>query len=299
MRAGRIACYALILLSLVLFIVSSQKVLAQTQARDQAADPYHDIQQEIIALRNEFKQWIQRAEQDQATIQQYIGDKLTELTEIAENGTPSYAERVEKAADVQAAVDSYSATIGALEEMVGTLETTMNAHLDQIETTLADLKVRGIPRQRTAVEPGGVPVPGVTETPEVPEEVPTMQFPPGQLFRAAYGFYMDGDYDTAIAGFQKYLLDYPDTQLAGAAQYWIAESLVKLEEYEIALEEYDRLIAKYPNNDKLPDGYYGKAAVLLKMGRADEARQLWQYVVDHYQGSIAAKKAEDRLQELQ
>jgi tol-pal system protein YbgF len=178
----------------------------------------------------------------------------------------------------------------------------MNAGLDKIEMALAAIEVSGIRRQGTAVEPDGLPVPQATELSEgsQPEEdVPMLQIPPGQLFRAAYGFYMDGDYDTAIAGFQKYLFDYPDTQLAGAAQYWIAESLAKLEEYEIALQEYDRLLTQYPQNDKLPDGYYGKASVLAKLGQTEEARQLLHYVLDHFGGSIAARKAENRLQEMQ
>lgn len=299
----------LLSLSLIVFVSGTPHAVAQPQpqaqsqaqpqAQTQTADELDTMQQDIITLRNEFKQWLQKAEQDQETVQQHIGDKLTELIALIESGFPSYAERVEQATALQTAIEAYSAEIGTFEDTVGSIETTMNARLDQIETTLAELKVRGVPRRRGPAEPGGVPVPGATGTPEVTENVPSMQFPPGQLFRAAYGFYMDGDYDTAIAGFQKYLFDFPNTQLAGAAQYWIAESLVKVAEYDIALEEYERLITQYPNNDKLPDGYYGKASALLKLGRIDEAKQVLQYLVDHYQGSLAAKKAEERLQGMQ
>ncbi len=286
----------LLSVSFVFLIRSPQHALAQSQTDD----PLNDIQQEIIAVRNEFKLWVQKNEQDQETIQQYIGGKLTELLEITEKGIPSYAERMEKAAELQAAIDSYNVGIEELEDTLGTIEATMNGHLDQIEQTLTQIKTRGVPRRRNAAASGGTPVPATTHgLPEQQEDGPILQIPPGQLFRAAYGFYMEEDYDTAIAGFQKYLIDYPDTQLAGAAQYWIAESLTKLEEYDIALQEYEYLITHYPENDKLPDGYYGKASMLLKLGQTDEARQLLQYVADHYRGTIAARKADNRLQEIQ
>ena len=285
----------LLSVSFILLIGSPQYALAQPQT----ADPLQDIQQEIIAVRNEFKLWIQKTDHDQETIHQHIGDKLTELLELTEKGLHSYAERVEKATELQTAINSYNGGIYNLEDTLGGIEVTMNAHLDQIEQTLTQIKASGVPRRRNATEPGGLPVPSATAAlPDQQGDMPMLQIPPGQLFRAAYGFYMEGDYDTSIAGFQKYLIDYPDTQLAGAAQYWIAESLTKLEEYEIALAEYEYLITQYPQNDKLPDGYYGKASVLLKLGQTDAARQLLQYVADHYRGTIAARKAGNRLQEI-
>jgi tol-pal system protein YbgF len=123
------------------------------------------------------------------------------------------------------------------------------------------------------------------------------EFAPGQFFRGVYRIFIDGDYETAIAGFQKFLNDFPTSPLAGAAQYWIAESFVRLGEYDLALQEYQRLITTYPSNDKIPDAYYGIGATLLKLGRTEEANAAFQYVLDHHAGSIAAQKARNRLQE--
>ena len=110
--------------------------------------------------------------------------------------------------------------------------------------------------------------------------------------------YMEGDYETAIAGFQKFLADYPNHQLVGAAQYWIAESFAKLEEYETAVQEYDYLIEKYPQNDKIADAYYGKGIALLQLGKFNEAKYHFTYVVEHFPGTGAAQKAGNRLEEL-
>lgn len=269
--------------------------IGQTQQQE----PFEQLQQQIITVRNEFKQWIQRSEKDREAIQEYVEEHLEELLSEHEDSQPYYPELQEHVERVHSTIENYSAGIDALEQSVATFESTMNEQLDQIEATLADIKIRGLPKPHREREPVAPP-PVSDEGVEAPlEELPPpLEIPPGQLFRAAYKFYMESDYDTAIAGFQKYLFDYPDTQLTGAAQYWIAESLSKLEEYDIAIEEYDRLIASYPQSEKLPDAYYGKAMALLKVGQPADAKVLFQYVLDHFRGTIAAKKAENRLQEL-
>ena len=73
---------------------------------------------------------------------------------------------------------------------------------------------------------------------------------------------------------------------------------MKLEEYEIALQEYNRLLNSYPRNDKVPDAHYGIGSALLKMGNTNEAQTKFRYVADHFGGTIAAKKAQKRLEEF-
>lgn len=246
-----------------------------------------DIQNQVITLRNEFKLRIQRAENDQMAIQAHFTAKLKYLLDKQQSTSAFYPEFTTKVGEVKSLLDTYNDKIAMLEQVVNTLETTLDVNLTTIESQLAALKQQGLQK-----------VPAVSQKPGETQPEPVLDFAPGQLFRAAYRIYMEGDYPTAIVGFQKYLEEYPNTQLAGSAQYWIAESFVKLEEYETALQEYDLLITKYPRDDKVPDAYYGKGVALVKLGKIEDAKSLFTYVIERFPRTVAAKKAGERLEEL-
>jgi tol-pal system protein YbgF len=246
-----------------------------------------DIQNQVIALRTEFKLRIQRAENDQMTIQEHLTTKLKDVLDKQQSTGVSYPEFTTKVEALKSLLDTYNDKITTLEQVLNTLETTLDTNLTTIETQLAALKQQGLHK-----------APAASQKPGETQPEPVLDFAPGQLFRAAYRIYMEGDYPTAIVGFQKYLEEYPNTQLAGSAQYWIAESFVKLEEYETALQEYDLLITKYPRDDKVPDAYYGKGSALIKLGKIEDAKSLFTDVIEHFPTTVAAKKAGERLEEL-
>jgi tol-pal system protein YbgF len=270
---------------------SGQTVDKSKTAVDKTVETLNEIQNQIISLRNEFKLRVQKAEEDQVTIYEYIQTKLEELINSQQSLNKSYPAFKEKVEELKTLLDTYNDKIMTLEQTVDTMESTMYENLDNIEQRIADIKSQGLDRTPKTVEHDGSDE-SQTEPP------PSLDFAPGDLFRAVYRVYMDGDYEIAIAGFQKYLADYPNTQLAGAAQYWIAESFAKLGEYGMAVEEYDRLISNYPQNDKVADAYYGKGIALLRLERPTEANSQFTYVVEHFPGTIAAKKAGNRLEEI-
>jgi len=250
-----------------------------------------EIQRQIIQVRNDFKQRIQQAEQDRQAIQENLNTKLQEVLSGHQSVQTSFAEFQQNLEALHTVLDAYDSQIADFEQHFDALETEMNTQLDTIEARLADIKQHGI-RRKPATGPGSRPEPGEAES------GPIFDFAPGQLFRAAYRTYMEGDYEVAIAGFQKYLEQYPETQLAGAAQYWTAEALSRLEAYEIAIQEYDRLIQTYPQNDKIPDAYYGKGLALLQSGYSAEAREQFTHVINHFPNTPAAQKAARRLEDI-
>jgi tol-pal system protein YbgF len=250
-----------------------------------------EIQRQIIQVRNEFKHRIQQAEQDRQAIQENLNMKLEEVVNGHQSVQTSFTEFKQDLEALHTVLDAYDSQIADFEQQFDTLEAEMNTQIDTIETRLADIKQHGI-RRKPATGAASRPEPGESES------GPIFDFAPGQLFRAAYRTYMEGDYEVAIAGFQKYLEQYPETQLAGAAQYWTAEALSRLEAYEIAIQEYDRLIQTYPQNDKIPDAYYGKGLALLQSGYPAEAREQFTYVINHFPNTPAAQKAARRLEEI-
>lgn len=247
-----------------------------------------ELQEQIILFRKEFKLRIAKAENDRQLIYENIHKKLKDLGNSQEQVKTSQPEITKKVRELLSLLEKYSKQIDILEKTLDTMETAIHQNLNTVEKQIAAIKQQGVRRTQVA-----------STSPTEPEpESSSFDFSPGQLFRIAYRYYMEGDYETAIAGFYKYLEEFPNTQLAGAAQYWIAESLAKMEEYDIAIQEYERLINTYPRNDKIADAHYGIGVALLKLGRTAEAQSKFTYIVRNFAETIAARKARNRLQEL-
>lgn len=119
--------------------------------------------------------------------------------------------------------------------------------------------------------------------------------PPRELYSAAYADFARGNYDLAIQGFQEYLKNYSDSELADNAQYWVGESYYGKQKYADAVEAWNALLRDYPSSDKLPDARVKKGMALEKLGRRSQALLEYRYVVDRYPNSPAARLAREKL----
>ncbi len=61
---------------------------------------------------------------------------------------------------------------------------------------------------------------------------------PSEAYRQAKTDFDKGNFDLALAGFQNYIAQFPDTSLAAGAQYWIGECYASKKEYSKAIEAF-------------------------------------------------------------
>jgi len=118
------------------------------------------------------------------------------------------------------------------------------------------------------------------------------------LYASAKQAFDRKDYETARAGFQQLLKQYPTSANADNAQFWIGEIYYHDKWYEKAILEYQKVIESYPKGNKVP-------AALLKQGLAfyqlkDKAncRLILQELVKRFPKSPEADIAEKKLKEL-
>lgn len=117
-------------------------------------------------------------------------------------------------------------------------------------------------------------------------------------YQSAFGQLKDGQYDRAIEAFQKFLLSYPDSQLADNAQYWLGEAFYVNRSFPEAQRAFQRVVEKYPQSRKLPDA-------MLKIGYCDYELQQWGAAKDvltqvaaNYPDTPAGRLAQQRLEKL-
>ncbi len=122
---------------------------------------------------------------------------------------------------------------------------------------------------------------------------------PDQLYNTAYLDFTRGQYQVAIAGFQQFLVMFPDSDLADNAQYWIGECHYALGELLKAEEELKRVAVRYPDGNKVVAAAYKLGLVYYAQNRKDAARRQLERVVADYPGTTEAKLASERLAQEQ
>lgn len=114
-------------------------------------------------------------------------------------------------------------------------------------------------------------------------------------YREAYDLFRNGEYAGAIAQFEGFLENYPQSNLAPGAAYWIGNAHYALRDYQLAINAQRRLIAKYPDSNKVPDAFLNIATSQLEMGDSKASKQTLESLLVKYPDSEAAKKAKQRL----
>jgi len=124
---------------------------------------------------------------------------------------------------------------------------------------------------------------------------PGAQPGPNQLFQLALDQLRRGSTGTARSAFQDLLTRYPDSDVAGEAQFYIGESW-RLEGNTVAADSaYLTVVAKYPKSSRAPTALYKYAQSLEAAGDVPRARSFLELIVKEYPRSDEAVLARDRL----
>jgi tol-pal system protein YbgF len=120
----------------------------------------------------------------------------------------------------------------------------------------------------------------------------------GDLYKDAYESYQKGNYEGARRKFEAFLKQYPNTELSDNAQFWIGETYYGKKDYEKAILEYEKAIAKYPEGDKIPAALLKQALAFLELGDKTNGRNLLKRVMERYPQSEQADMAKKRLETI-
>ena len=142
----------------------------------------------------------------------------------------------------------------------------------------------------TATTPEGAAVPRVPTKEEQAREM--------KAYDAASNLFRRNDFRSAIDAFRAFVKDYPDSQLAVNAGYWIGISYANLREYRNALSAQQDILARFPQSAKAPDAMLAIAAIQIEQGDSGSARNTLEDIIARYPGSDAAGKARTRLSAL-
>jgi tol-pal system protein YbgF len=105
-------------------------------------------------------------------------------------------------------------------------------------------------------------------------------------------------YDLATSEFQDYLKYYGETDLASNAQFYLGEVAFMQNQYQLALENYNKVIENYPRSFKTATARMRKGFCLAELGQKASAVRELRNVVRLYPGTDEAKRSAAKLREM-
>lgn len=138
---------------------------------------------------------------------------------------------------------------------------------------------------------------------EIPEPVQVAAVRPSERSdRAEYerilAYFKEGNLDGSREGFSAFLTEYPNSDLAPNARYWLGESHYGKKDYKQAIDAYDRVELDYPQSEKVPAAILKKGFAYLALKDKKRASSAFKQVVTLYPKSPEAGKAYDKLNQL-
>lgn len=179
----------------------------------------------------------------------------------------------------------------------------LSQRLQKIESRLAKLEeAAGQPSAKLDAPPTE-PRPSKPVKPAQPPDAPTIvpgvpAITPTSAFNLAYNDYLNGKYELAVAGFQRFIKDFPGTSLTPNAQYWLGESYYNLKDYARAIQAFEYLVAEYPGNEKVPAALYKLGLAAAETGDLVKSRKNLKRVLEEFPSSDESKLAKNKLAEL-
>jgi tol-pal system protein YbgF len=257
------------------FAVSKEIIQLQTQVQalqDQVSRMQQSIDMNMGAMRNLIEQSADSVNKMNTAVNELQNKMQGQIT------------------DNNSRVEQLSSQIQSLHDAVDELKSRLakvSKQLDSMQQGGQNLAA-GQPGNATA--PGGSPDSGAGANMNAP--------PPDTLYNNALRDYNSGKYDLASGEFTDYLKYYSNTELAGNAQFYVADIEYRQGNFEAAAKDYDKVLEQYPGGNKAAAAQLKKGYALLELGQRDAGVRELNSLIARYPRSIEASQARDRLRRL-
>jgi tol-pal system protein YbgF len=119
-----------------------------------------------------------------------------------------------------------------------------------------------------------------------------------KAYRNAYLDITAGNYEIARMGFEEFLKNFPESELADNAQYWVGESFYAKDQYKEAYDAFKKVLDNYPKGDKIPGALLKISYCSLALGRKGEGRKYLGELISKYPLSEEARLAKEKMGSL-
>jgi len=157
----------------------------------------------------------------------------------------------------------------------------------------------------TDTSPLSGPAGMATPPPPVAGQIPPSAAPPSATpaeeqaeYDKALAVLREGRYADAAAAFNRFMVNYPESNYTDNANYWLGETYYVTRDFPRAMTTFSKLVEFYPQSSKVPDARLKIGYIHYENRDWNAARQELSGLVTDYPGTTAARLAGDRLQRM-
>ncbi len=245
-----------------------------------------DLQRDVAALQDQVRALQQSDSENMGKILGLLQQAIDTINKVNTSIALLDKSMASPVAAVGAKVDSMA---GEYQSMRVSLDD-VSSKLAKIQQGLIDLNntVKVISAPPAPPAPAGGSAPGTAGGP-----------PPGVTSESLYSNAMrdkdSGNYDIAQQEYLDYLRFYSTSEMAPNAQYYVGEIYYTRKDYENALQAFDAVLERFPDNNKTLDAMYMKGRALFQMGERTKAANEYRAVYARNPRSDLAAKAKAQL----
>lgn len=234
---------------------------------------------------------VQALQDQMARMQQSFDERMGVMRNLVEQSTDSVNRLNNSLATFDQGVKTQITDSGGKMDQVSTQVQSLQDSVDELKTRLAKVSkqledMQAAQQNMAAPAVGGT---GMTQGQAPPADV---------LYNNALRDYNAAKYELAQQQFGDYMKFYSTTELAGNAQFYIADILYRQGEFARAVQEYDKVLEQFPGGNKAAAAQLKKGYALLEIGQRDAGLRELRSLVGRYPRTIEATQARDRLKKL-
>lgn len=135
---------------------------------------------------------------------------------------------------------------------------------------------------------------------EVVQETPAVETPKeSEIYDNAVNLILkEKKYDEAIPEFQAFIEQFPQSEYAPNAHYWLGQLLFNKRDWGAAEIHFETVVKYHPDSGKRPDSILKLGVIAQKRSNIAKATQLFEQVISEYPNASEKRLAETRLRNL-
>ncbi|PYV50452.1 MAG: tol-pal system protein YbgF [Acidobacteria bacterium] len=254
--------------------------------------PAWAVNRELVELQTQ----VQQIQDQMNALKQSLDERMGVIKNLMDQNTDSINKVTVAITNMQVALQKQqSDTNNHVDQLSGQLQT-LNDSLDELKARLGKVtnQLEAMQQAQQSLAAQASQQAQAQQQQQAQLAVP----PPDVLYNNALRDYNGGNVDLAKQEFSDYVKNYPNTDLAGNAYFYLAELAFKSGDYPNAIKGYDQVLQSFPDGSKAASAELKKGLAQIESGQKDAGISTLRHVVQRYPRTNEAMQAKDRLRKL-